>query len=189
VDISRLRLETAHDHQEVEDGMDLMSDDIDTFAYLRCLRRLYGIVAAWEDQALVAAPGWLVECVSLRQRRHLLDLDLEALGTVPTTERATLPSLDDPYLLLGAMYVMEGSTLGGQVIARHVQKRLGFEAGKGGAFFFGHGAQTGRMWKDFCYVLETSVPGNRGDSVVVGAKAMFACFRVWMLRSPAPIDS
>jgi heme oxygenase len=189
VNISRLRLETADDHQQAEAGMHIMHQDIDASAYVRCLSKVHGIMAPWEEQALVAAPEWLRESVSLRKRRHMLDLDLATFGALPTTERAKLPPFDDVYSMLGAMYVMEGSTLGGQIISRHVEKCLGFEPGNGDAFFLGHGDQTSRMWKEFCNILETKVPEDRSDSVILGAKAMFLCFREWMSRIPDPIDS
>jgi heme oxygenase (biliverdin-IX-beta and delta-forming) len=189
VDISRLRLETANDHQEAEKGMHLMHLDVDAADYLRCLSRVYGILAPWEEQAFVAAPEWLRASLSLRKRRHMLDSDFATWGALPTPDRATLPPFDDVYSMLGAMYVMEGSTLGGQVISRHVEKCLGLVAGNGDAFFLGHGDQTGRMWKEFCSLLETKVPEDRSDSVILGAKAMFRCFREWMSRTPAPSAS
>ena len=49
----------------------------------------------------------------------------------------------DDATLLGAMYVMEGSTLGGQLIARHVELVLGLTAGQGNAHFRGHNERTG----------------------------------------------
>lgn len=189
MDVTRLRLETANDHQAVEDGMPLMHQDIDAAEYVRCLRKMYGIIATWEDQSSAAAPEWLRESLALRKRRHLLDVDLATFGHVPTKERAKLPPLDNVYFMLGAMYVMEGSTLGGQIISRHIEKCLDLTSGTGDAFFVGHGNQTGRMWKEFCGVLETRVPESCGDSVILGAKAMFACFREWMLRTPVSIDS
>jgi heme oxygenase len=189
VDISRLRLETANDHREAEGGMHIMHPGIDAATYVRCLNRVYGIMAAWEEQAAVAAPEWLRESVVLRKRRHLLDVDLATFGSVPTLERARLPPLHDVYFMLGAMYVMEGSTLGGQFISKHVEECLGLKAGKGHAFFLGHVVHTSRMWREFCNVLETRVLEERSDSVILGAKAMFTCFRLWMSRIPVSIDS
>jgi heme oxygenase len=153
------------------------------------LSRLYGVVAAWEEQANQAAPDWLRESLSLRERRSMLVSDLAVLGNPVPAERATLPPMVDVESLLGAMYVMEGSTLGGQLIARHVEKVLEFESGCGDAYFLGHGDQTGRMWKEFCSMLETRVPEDRAESVTLGAKAMFATFGDWMRGIPAPIDN
>jgi heme oxygenase (biliverdin-IX-beta and delta-forming) len=57
--------------------------------------------------------------------------------------RPTVPEMTSAADLLGAMYVMEGSTLGGQLIARHVELVLGLTAGQGNAHFRGHNERTG----------------------------------------------
>ena len=169
--------------------MDFMRQDLDAAAYVRTLAKVYGIVSAWEERTLADSPAWLRECALARKRQHMLDSDLAVFGTAPTAERAILPPLNNLYSVLGAMYVIEGSTLGGQVIARHIETRLELRTGIGNAFFSGYGEQTGRMWRDFCKVLESHVPEDRSDAVISGAKAMFTCFREWMLRTPEPLDN
>src|SRR5580693_9409415 len=94
--------------------------------------------------------------------------------------RPTLPELRDAASLLGAMYVMEGSTLGGQLIARHVELVLGLTAGQGNAYFRGHNERTGQLWKEFCHALRTNVPDSETDAVIAAAKAMFGVFGSWM---------
>jgi heme oxygenase len=51
--------------------------------------------------------------------------------------------------VVGALYVLEGSTLGGQVIARQLAESIGVSPGQGASFFYGHGEQTQAHWKDF----------------------------------------
>jgi heme oxygenase len=169
--------------------MPLMHPDLDIAAYVRCLRRIYGIVAAWEEQARCIAPDWLREILVMRERQSMLDLDLASFGDTPPLERARLPPFHDVYRILGAMYVMEGSTLGGQLISRHVEKYLGFKTGIGDAFFLGHGDQTGSLWKEFCRMLETRVPESHTEFVVLGAKAMLSTFGEWMQGVPASLES
>lgn len=180
--ISRLRRETAGDHEAVEGAMPLMTQQLDSNEYVACLGRMYGIVAAWEEQDYRETPSWLRDSLSERKRLGMLELDLAYFGHNPPEERSTLPTIDDVPSLLGAMYVMEGSTLGGQQIARHVEKCMGLTTGFGNAYFVGHGDQTGRMWKEFCLMLETRVPEDDAEAVVQGAKAMFATFGGWMRR-------
>ena len=79
---------------------------------------------------------------------------------------------------------MEGSTLGGQTIARHVERVLELNAGQGDSYFRGHGENTGRMWKEFCQVQQTRVPDRETGAVVEAAKAMFQVFGSWMRRGP-----
>jgi heme oxygenase len=86
-----------------------------------------------------------------RQRRPLLELDLEWFGVAEKNDgRPMLPEMNSLPGLLGTMYVMEGSTLGGQLIARHVEVALHLGDGQGSSYFRGHGSQTGPMWKEFC---------------------------------------
>ena len=183
MDISRLRRETAGDHEAVEGVMPLMVQELDTNEYVACISRMYGVVAAWEEQAYRTAPDWLRDSLAERKRLGMLDSDLAYFGHVSSEERSTLPQTNDVPSLLGAMYVMEGSTLGGQQIARHVEKCMGLTTGFGNAYFVGHGDQTGRMWKEFCLMLETRVPEDDARAVVQGAKAMFATFGEWMRRN------
>ena len=46
-----------------------------------------------------------------------------------------LPDLQGVQEALGCLYVVEGSTLGGQVIARHLRQTLGVDPRCGGSFF------------------------------------------------------
>jgi heme oxygenase len=185
LDILRLRRETSEDHQAVERLIPLMHQGLNAGEYVHCLKRLYGVVAAWEEQAALTAPEWLRKALAARERRNMLDSDLACFGHIPSEARSMLPPIDNLGSLVGAMYVMEGSTLGGQLIARHVERCLGLNAGFGDAYFLGHGNQTGHMWKEFCLLLETKIPESDTEFVVQGAKAMFATFGTWMKGHPA----
>jgi heme oxygenase len=181
LEIEKLRRATAADHRAVEDTVSLMHEGLMSTEYVLCLQRIYGIVAAWEDHAANNAPEWMQPTVVARQRKSLLELDLAWFGVLEKDDmRPTLPKTDDTPSFLGSMYVMEGSTLGGQLIARHVETALYLSEGQGDAYFRGHGDQTGPMWKEFCEVLKIRVPDQETDAVVNSAKAMFATFGEWM---------
>ena len=180
LDIQRLRQETEADHRAVEDVLPLMHQTLDVAQYLRCLQRIHGVVAAWEECALEVAPEWMLPSVVARQRRKLLELDLAWLGAAQQEDRRPcLPQMNDLPSLLGTMYVMEGSTLGGQLIARHVETALHFSEGRGTAFFRGHGDRTGKMWTEFCELLKSYVTDEQTYLVVKAAKAMFATYGGW----------
>lgn len=181
MDIQRLRFETAVDHLAVEGALPLMNVGLDRAQYAACLGRIYGVVAAWEEQAAAVAPGWMRAMLVARQRAGLLRLDLAWFGeTRRDYGRPSLPEMNDLPSVFGSMYVMEGSTLGGQVIARHVEAALDLREGEGDAYFRGHGKDTGPMWKQFCEVLQHRVPDSDTDAVVLSAKAMFAVFGAWV---------
>ena len=146
MNINRLRESTAAEHRAVEGTMPFMKPDLTRGEYVACLQRLYGMVAAWDDTAWEQAPPSVQDLLRPRRRGHLLKADLDWFGSVEEAEnRPSLPDLSDEALFLGALYVMEGSTLGGQLIARHVEETLGLEPGRGDLYFRGHGMQTGPM--------------------------------------------
>ncbi len=74
------------------------------------------------------------------RRSHLAEQDLTYLGyPAPPTDRplACLPDATG-VRWYGLAYVMQGSALGGQVIAAHLQRLLGLQAGLGASFFAVH---------------------------------------------------
>ena len=144
-----------------------MHDALDREEYVRCLRRLYGIVTAWEQRAAQRAPEWLQPALAARSRTQLLVRDLAWFGTaIPGDDFPQLPAMNDLPQLLGSMYVLEGSTLGGQLIARHVEKTLHLTGGNGNAFFRGHGERTGPLWKEFCEMLKIRLSDEQAAAVI-----------------------
>jgi heme oxygenase len=158
-----------------------MAEDLDSDTYVLCLQRIHGVVAAWEENAAEGSPEWMRTLVSARQRKGMLERDLGWFGiAVHAEQRPTLPEMNTQAHRLGVMYVMEGSTLGGQLIARHVERVLGLSEGHGSAYFRGHGTRTGTMWKEFCEVLQVRVPDSEAEAVIAAAKEMFTVFGSWM---------
>jgi heme oxygenase (biliverdin-IX-beta and delta-forming) len=181
MNLERLRRETLPAHNAVEQSVPLMDDELDVGTYVSCLLKLHGIIAAWEEWAAPNAPAWIRPLLAARRRGPLLVLDLIWFGADGSGEaRPSLPEITDAAGLLGAMYVMEGSTLGGQLIARHVERVLGLTNGQGNAYFRGHNERTGQLWTEFCDALRTKVPDNETDTVIAAAKAMFGVFGSWM---------
>jgi heme oxygenase len=118
--------------------------------------------------ALVERAGWLAE-------------DLVALGApLPDSAPAeVLPALDSPGHAIGCWYVVEGSALGGQVISRRVQSRLGVTRDTGGRYFAGNGAATAARWRDVCGALDR-YDGTTGD-VIEGARRSFESLGAWLI--------
>jgi heme oxygenase (biliverdin-IX-beta and delta-forming) len=186
LDIQKLRQETETDHHNVEAAVSLIHPGLKSAEYVQCLQRMYGVVAAWEERAAEMAPEWLQPSLLARQRRLHLKLDLARFGAAEKDDgRPVLPEMNNLPSLLGTMYVMEGSTLGGQLIARHVEVALHLSEGQGSSYFRGHGNQTGPMWKEFCEMLKQRIPDEQTDAVVVSAKAMFSTFGMWMQTKSA----
>lgn len=87
-----------------------------------------------------------------RRKTPTLRTDLQALGcTAEALEQlpmcAQLPVIDSSAAGLGVLYVLEGATLGGQILRREIATRLGLDASNGAAFLDIYGAATGRRWR------------------------------------------
>ena len=93
----------------------------------------------------------------------------------------SLPPLADPSHLFGCLYVLEGATLGGQIVARHLQASLGLTPETGASYFSGYGVQTGVQWKAFCALL-TAYAARVDDTreILAGAHATYATLTAWM---------
>ena len=64
--------------------------------------------------------------------------------------------------LIGVLYAIEGSTLGGQVISRSLAEHLGLTRSKGACFFNGYGEETLNMWNDFiCFAENIASDANQ----------------------------
>ncbi len=86
----------------------------------------------------------------------------------------------------GALYVLEGSTLGGQVIAKHIGRQLGLTAERGCRYYAAHGRETGAMWKAFRLRLAEEATRDEADAIVISATATFDAMRHWLCGIPLP---
>ena len=182
--LERLRAETRDEHLALEADLDLVSDAISLDAYRRVLRRFHGFHAAVESE-----PAWIDAARSVgldpeRSRRlPLLADDLRRLGDASPEALprcAEPPPLGTPAEGAGCLYVLEGACLGGQLIGRHVERRLGLTPVHGAGYFHGHGAATGARWQAFrAGLARWSGEAGADDAVVASAIATFRAMRRW----------
>jgi len=97
---------------------------------------------------------------SARRKLPWLAEDLGKLGIDPDSPALKpSPSLEVPYeldtgQLFGVLYTIEGSTLGGKVIAAHLAANCGLTASNGARFFAGYGDAVDTCWRKFTSSLE-----------------------------------
>ena len=130
-----------------------------------------GTIEVADYRRLLVAPLWLSSAIRrcralgrgrLPDRSRYERAALARRCSSPTCKRigfdpnaaATLPlwrpsvRLVSKGSLLGALYVLEGSTLGGVQIARALKDRVGDGLGKALLFFVGRGERQGAMWRE-----------------------------------------
>ncbi|MDH0747779.1 biliverdin-producing heme oxygenase [Pseudomonas sp. GD03842] len=184
--LQQLRIATAVQHKALEARLPLTHPDLDRQTYVRILEAYYGFHAPLQLRidAFLGADAREPE----REKVATLIRDLHALGLsdadisrLPVC--ADLPPLDHVGHLFGIQYVMEGATLGGQVLRRLIFGRLGIEAENGAAFLDVYGRDTGRLWKAFLDRLAELDHPDVNPKVVQAACATFACFEQWLARA------
>lgn len=184
----RLRAATREAHVALEDGLDWRNRVATREGYRGLLARLHGLHAAYEP-AIAAALG---DDAFLARRLRLAPLkaDLARLGcdeaAIAALPQADPPVLRSPAEALGVLYVLEGSTLGGQVILRHVARLHGFSAEEGGAYYGGRGCEAGALWASFRAELERRAGDEAAQvSAVAAAIAAFEAMRTWLAAPDA----
>lgn len=155
--------------------------------YRSLLARLLGFHRAFEaagDSAVRA--GNFDLALAERARAPMLVEDLIDLGmdrddvdALPLARNVGVPTSEAGWL--GALYVIEGSTLGGVQIARALKALFDEEGPRGRRFFLGYGERHGAMWRSFLDRLEQlgERPGA-ADEAIEAAHETFAAFEAWM---------
>lgn len=101
-----------------------------------------------------------------------LQQDLTALGDqrpLPQDKGEIAKPADFSHYV-GYLYVKQGSTLGGQVLCRHLEKNMGLSPTNGLRFFYGFGEHTRQNWLDVLRYFE-----ERQTAVDVPAAIASAC--------------
>ncbi len=94
---------------------------------------------------------------------------------------ADIPRYEGPERRLGALYVVEGSALGGRQLSRGLDRLLGVGRVEGRRFFAGRGADTGAAWLGFLDQLGSAGSEPVGRAAMVSAAVeTFEVFETWL---------
>jgi len=178
-----LRADTAPLHRQTEHLLGLPGSIGSPAAYGALLCRFLGLYEPLER-------GWHLHAewerfgIELAARTHAAHLrdDLAALGVAAEdVPRADIRPPASFAQALGGMYVLEGATLGGHVIARDLRARLGAPIAGATRFFDGRGQALGPMWHTFRATLDRfgeTMPQDRA-LVLSGARDTFRAMLAW----------
>lgn len=197
--LTKLKESTRQQHEQIEKTMNLLSRLHSVESYVALLGRFYGFYAPLEAR-LGAVEGAEQAYAAIgfdfakRCKTHQLRADLMALGmSADAIDKlplcSDLPQVDGMPEAMGCWYVLEGSTLGGQIIRREVSAKLGFVPGNGCSFFSAYGDQLGPMWKSFGAAIEKFVADSANldcaQRVLSAASDTFVRLDVWVAKSMA----
>ena len=178
-----LREGTADVHLLIEQRVPVFREDFGLEEYARLVESFFGFWVPVEEK--------LSEIVRLqdpdlalqsRLKYSLLREDLVILGRDPAAVRRCeiLPRLETFLQGLGCLYVMEGSTLGGQIISRRLAQHLRLGEKSGAAFFNAYGGMVGSRWMEFKSFLSAAVEPEDAGEVVSAARDTFLRLYEWL---------
>ncbi|WP_406854421.1 biliverdin-producing heme oxygenase [Alsobacter sp. KACC 23698] len=168
--LTRLRTETRAAHDRIESDLDMLGPGLTLERYGALVARFHAFFRIWEPRI-----GELVGDEAFfgpRRKLPLLEADLAALGLAPLRQTPRIPRLDDVEEAMGSLYVLEGSTMGGQVIAKSLERRLGL-AGPGATYFASYGRDVAARWRAFQDILASLSSPAADDRIVCAALATF----------------
>lgn len=181
-----LKQATSQQHDDLEKLMyvdKIMNGTLSAEEYKSILSTNYIVHACFEDKIYEGFSEDLKQKLQIDQRNKLkaLELDLQEIGL-------NKPEIDCPQnaefknnnaRLLGAMYVFEGATLGGNVIVKKLKKNPNLQSLNLGFHYYQvYGENLIQYWKQFCHVLNTEVSENHFDESIQSALNMFANFKL-----------
>jgi heme oxygenase (biliverdin-IX-beta and delta-forming) len=135
----------------------LMATDLSVQEYVEILKKLHALYTAIEQALLVAEQRW-GRSVAWQAKAGWLKNDLHALGEF-SIDTSTSTHAEQVFLLrlissnaglAGCLYVLEGSTLGGQMIAKRLRSTMGHQVTNALSFFDGYGVDTPSIWGANC---------------------------------------
>ncbi len=174
----RLKQETQELHHRLEATVDILNPTLELERYKALLERFYGFYLPVENR-IAALKGFesLNLDPALRWKTPMLindlaDLEVQTKDLVELPLCTDLPELSNLAMALGCMYVLEGATLGGQVISRHLKKMPGLGGTRNLNFYNSYEDKVGPMWKAFCRALDTYVNAVQADATSLPVDAI-----------------
>ncbi|HEX8460327.1 MAG TPA: biliverdin-producing heme oxygenase [Segetibacter sp.] len=179
----RLKEETKSAHLEVEALIMPRVKGLNSpAAYADLLNIFYGYFSPVEKKIeSYIEPDIIADAAERRKAAAILQ-DITFLGEQKQeNECIKLPAIYNTATALGAMYVLEGSTLGGVHLSKIISGKMNFTANEGVEFFNGYGSGTLGKWNSFKDRLNNyAVNAELEDEVIKSANETFIKFKSWI---------
>ena len=184
--LKKLREKTGESHQKLEENTlskAILSPSVKVIDYQMYIAKLYGFTKACERD-IFPELALILPDLEERKKSDLIEKDLfttgvskEKIENIPVFQFKT----SGPGEALGVMYVLEGSTLGGKILYKHINQTLGKDAESGASYFWGYGQRTGVLWKIFISALAGyAVEENCEEEIITSAVHTFSTIDQWL---------
>lgn len=184
-----LKTNSRKDHDSIESKVDLVKLAAHPEHYEKLLKAMYGFYHTIEAGLIPFKNEFQNLGINLDERLklNLLSEDLAHFNvsaeTLPVC--ANTPAMTNIQEAMGVLYVLEGSTMGGQIIFRQLLKSgIISEGSAGGNFFKPYGEATMPMWMKFKESLN-KLSGIDDDAVLNKARETFNKMEVWLVKAVA----
>ncbi|MES2328527.1 MAG: biliverdin-producing heme oxygenase [Bacteroidota bacterium] len=166
--LDRLLERTSDWHTRLGQNMlsvNLLSPNVTLEDYKKNLSALFGFIEGFEKYIFPELTQFIPD-LEQRRKTPIIKTDLVKLGQ-NTDELETMPEsyframYKDPYAALGALYVLESSTLGGGLIQKHLQDALKDPVVNKLIYFVAQGENADAMWQKFLNTF--SAIGEKSD--------------------------
>lgn len=181
-----LKINSKKEHDSIESKIDLVKLATNLEHYTSLLKAMYGLYASVETAFLPYQNDFQELGINLNQRlkKDLLAEDLkqfnQGIENLPICDQ--IPSMQNIHEAMGVLYVLEGSTMGGQIIYKQLLKsNIISEGNPGGNFFKPYGQNTMPMWMSFKKSLDL-LSDQHDDVVLNKARETFKKMEDWLVK-------
>lgn len=184
--LNSIKSATAENHKNLESSTlmhPIAENSLTRDDYINILKTFYGYFSPLEN--LVAKNYDLQKHLPDFYERRKSQWILKDLGFFEQANHdieicQDIPEVNNLSQAFGCLYVMEGSTLGGQFISRSVTKQLSLDNTDGVDFFSGYKGNTGKKWKAFQEALLSYSKSSDDEKVIIeSANETFIKLEKW----------
>lgn len=183
--LNKLKTLSHQYHSIIEKKVKLLYPDVSIAFYKKYIEQLYGFYLPLENKLSHIKE---LQSFSFAFKKHwktpLLKKDLHAFNIKidKITLCNDLPELSCLPKAVGCCYVLEGASLGGQFIFRHLKHVLSIKSDKGYSYLIGWGDDTVSIWNFFKEALINYVLENAAteEVIIAGAAETFFKMQLWL---------
>lgn len=164
----KIKEATKQAHQELEKTVVLQLKSVRSQAdYAAVLKNFYAYFNAVEEAIAPYINSSNLPDIAERRNSSYVKQDIEELGSdITALPVAHAPQINNALQAFGALYVLEGSIMGGPYIVQMLQK---YGMDKGFNFFSGYGANSGTMWQSFTTILNSLAQTEAEEQLILDA--------------------
>ncbi|MGO1242942.1 MAG: biliverdin-producing heme oxygenase [Sphingobacterium sp.] len=172
----KIKIETKEGHQTLEKHVvQRLKSITGNEDYADLLKYFYAYFLDLEKNIAMHIPHTLTNFFQHRRNANDIATDVKELGySLDNLPKTQLPPITNKNQAIGALYVLEGSIMGGPHIVKMLQQKGVIE---GFNFFKGYGELSGKKWAEFTKIINSEVNDEAAiNETILSAKETFQQF-------------